>query len=534
MEKILLLKYKKLFSIIITFLTLTAFLLTVIVLADNPENTLVYVNPASQIIARGKNFNISINCDPGQPIKSFEFKLSFNASLINANSVSEGNIFNGYNTYFSSGIINNTSGTIINVYGLILGQGNVTNPGSLANISFTAKNISGISFLNIYDLGITNETSYVLTNLTNGTVQIDGTAPVFVDLSPSQGYTGDNFTFSVNVTDNVDSGGNLSVWVNWSHGSSYGNNSMSRVGGNIFEKTITLNLNSVLNLTYFFYANDSYGNGNKSVTKNVSVSDNDLPSISNITANPGVQEVGGYVNISAKVTDNINVSSVYLNVTYPNSSFQNFSITSNVSSNIYYCNKTYNQYGTHYYLIWAKDQYNNIVTSSSYSFLIGDYTGPIISNISRTTSNPLDTDPSFGWVNITCKVVDNVGVKAVYLNITNPNGTFNNISMNPSGSNNYYSNSSSAFSQYGNYTYFIWSTDNDSNFANSASYNFSLPPNYDVNMDGAQNVLDLVMVSNVYWNSGNNGWIRQDVDNNGIIQILDMVLISNHYGESWW
>lgn len=247
-----------------------------------------------------------------------------------------------------------------------------------------------------------------------------------------------------------------------------------------------------------------------------------------------MQEVGGYVNISAKVTDNINVSSVYLNVTYPNSSFQNFSITSNVSSNIYYCNKTYNQYGTHYYLIWAKDQYNNIVTSSSYSFLIGDYTGPIISNISRTTSNPLDTDPSFGWVNITCKVVDNVGVKAVYLNITNPNGTFNNISMNPSGSNNYYSNSSSAFSQYGNYTYFIWSTDNDSNFANSASYNFSLPPNYDVNMDGAQNVLDLVMVSNVYWNSGNNGWIRQDVDNNGIIQILDMVLISNHYGESWW
>ena len=534
MEKILLLNYKKLFSFVITFLILIAYLWIIIVSADEPGDTLVYVNPASQIVARGKNFNISIYCDPAQPIKSFEFKLSFNASLINATSVSEGNIFNGYNTYFSSGVINNSSGTIINIYVLILGQGNVTNPGTLANISFTAKSISGVSFLNIYDLGITNETSYVPTNLTNGTVQIDGTPPGFVDLSPSQGYTGDNFTFSVNVTDNVDSGSNLSVWVNWSHGSSYGNNSMTRVGGNIFQKTITLNLNSVQNLTYFFYANDSYGNGNKSITKNVSVIDNDLPSISNISANPSVQEVGRYVNISAKVTDNINVNSVYLNVTYPNSSYQNFSITSNVSGNFYYCNKTYSQYGTHYYIVWAKDQYNNAVTSSSYSFLIGDSSAPVISNITRTTSNPLDTNPSFGWVNITCKVVDNVGVKAVYLNITRPNGTLYNISMNPSGSNLYYSNSSGTFSQYGNYTYFIWSTDNDSNFATSTSYNFSLPPNYDINMDGIQSVLDLVMVSNVFGDTGSDGWIREDVDNNGIIQILDMVLISNHYGESWW
>ena len=95
MEEILLLKCKKLFSLIITFLILTVSLLTNIVFADNPGDTLVYVNPASQIVARGKNFNISIYCDPGQPIKSFEFKLSFNASLINATSVSEGNIFNG-------------------------------------------------------------------------------------------------------------------------------------------------------------------------------------------------------------------------------------------------------------------------------------------------------------------------------------------------------------------------------------------------------------------------------------------------------
>ena len=168
------------------------------------------------------------------------------------------------------------------------------------------------------------------------------------------------------------------------------------------------------------------------------------------------------------------------------------------------------------------------------SFLISDYSAPIISNILKTTSNPLDTDPAFGWINITCKVVDNVAVSQVYLNITNPSGSFNNLSMIPYGSNYYYSNTSGTFSQHGNYTYLIWSIDNDSNTVSSTIYTLSLPQNYDINMDGTQNLLDLVMISNVYGNTGFYGWIREDVDNNGIIQILDMVQISNHYAQSWW
>lgn len=533
MKERILSKCKKLVSLGIVILILAIVFQAIIVFADEPE-TLVYVNPTSQTVAPGEDFNISINCNPGQAIKSFEFKLSFNASLIEANSVSEGDIFSGYNTYFNSGTINNSNGTIIDIYGLIEGTGNVTDPGTLVNISFTAKSVSGISSLNIYGLGITNESNYVLTNTTNGTVEIDGIPPEFTDNSPSQGYTGDSYTFSVVVTDNVDSASNLSVYVNWSHGGNSGNNTMTHVGSNVFEKTVTLYLNSISDLTYNFYANDSYGNGNETITDTASVSDNDPPSISSITATPSVQEIGGYVNISAKVTDNIDVGNVSLNITYPDSSYENFSITSNVSSDIYYCNKTYSQYDYHYYFIWANDEYGNAVTSSSYSFFIGDYSPPTISNISRTTSSPLDTNPSFGWVNITCSVEDNLAVSQVYLNITNPGGSFNNISMNPAGSDNYYSNSSGTFSQYGNYSYLIWSIDNDNNSVSSTSYAFSLPPNYDINNDGNQSVLDLVLISNVYANSGNNGWVRADVDNNGLIQVLDMVIVSNHYGELWW
>ena len=60
-----------------------------------------------------------------------------------------------------------------------------------------------------------------------------------------------------------------------------------------------------------------------------------------------------------------------------------------------------------------------------------------------------------------------------------------------------------------------------------------MPANWDINMDGSCNVLDLVLVSNVYGNSGSSGWIRSDVDNNGQVAVLDLVLVSNMYGQVW-
>ena len=524
---------KKLVSLCIIFLIIITLLQASIVIADDPNNV-IYVNPLNQVVSPEESFEISIYCEPDQPIKSFEFKLSFDPTLLVANSVTEGDIFNGYSTYFNSGDIDNNAGTIINVYGLILGAGNVSSPGSFANINFTAKTLSGISSINLYDFGVTNESSYVSISISNGSVQVDGIPPEFTDNSPSQGYTGDSYTFSVDVTDNIDSSSNLSVYVDWSHGGNSGNDSMSFTGGNSFEKTVTLDLNSVGDLTYNFYAMDSYGNGNSTAPSTITVFDNDNPEISNIQASPSTQEVDGYVNISAQVNDNIEVNEVFLNITYPDSSYKNISIISNVTSNIYHCNKSFGQYGTHYYFIFASDSNNNIITSSTNSFIIGDFSPPDISNIEIATSNPLDTDPTLGWVNITCTVIDNVEVTQVYLNITNPDGSFNNLSMGSLGSNNYYLNSSTAFSGYGNYSYVVWAVDNDLNDKSSSSSIFSMPPNYDVNMDGVQNVLDLVSVSNFYFDIGTPGWIRQDVDNNGKVEVLDFVVISNNYGLGWY
>jgi len=310
---------------------------------DEPVKTLIYIDSSNQIIGPGTHFQITIYCTPGQPIKSYEFNIIFNPSLLLASSVSEGDIFDGYDTFFYKDTINNSAGSIVNVFGLILGRGNVTDQGSLAVINFTSLSNSGFSSIVLGDVGVTNDTIYVPITVSKGTIQIDVVSPGF-----------------------------------------------------------------------------------------------------------------------------------------------------------------------------------------------DDNTSPVISNIDRITSNVLDTDPAFGWVNITCRVIDNNNVRHVYLNIINPDSSNNYLEMSPIESNKYSLNSSNAFSKPGNYTYYIQSVDDNSNTVNSIAYQFSMPTNYDINMDGTLNQKDLHSIKKHYGETGQPGWIREDVDNNGIIQILDPVLIQNHVKKSWW
>ena len=419
---------------LLTILILIISLEIITVVGDPFDETTVSVSPVGQIVGPNDNFIISVYCDPGQPIKAFELKLSFNASLVQALEVLEGDIFDGYTTFFNEGIINNSVGTIVEVYGLIVGAGNVSDSGVLVNISFIGGLISGISDLVLYDVGITNETAYIPISLVNGSVQIDASSPV----------------------------------------------------------------------------------------------------VSDVSASPGSQEISGFVNISAMVVDNVAIDTVCINITYPDDSWENFSIKDNKTGDIYYCNKSYDMIGLYSYLIWANDTVGNSDTSAGHLFVIGDMTSPDISSYTFMSSNPLDTDVLFGWLNISCDVTDNIGVDDVIINISNPDGSWNNVSLSHGSGNSYYINSSSAFSQVGNYSYYLWAEDTSNNTAISSVYYFSMPPNWDVNNDGVINIVDLVLVSNHYDETGNLGWIREDVDNNGEILVFDLVVVSNHYGEIWW
>jgi len=138
--------------------------------------TVVNIDPSNQTINASDTFTVNVSCVPGQPIKSFEFKLSFNPLILQANSVIEGDIFNGYATFFNSGTLDNVAGTIVDVYDLIVGSGNDSNAGILVTISFTAQSNTGTSILHLYDVGVTQETEYIPITVNDGSVAVQGTS----------------------------------------------------------------------------------------------------------------------------------------------------------------------------------------------------------------------------------------------------------------------------------------------------------------------------------------------------------------------
>ena len=52
---------------------------------------------------------------------------------------------------------------------------------------------------------------------------------------------------------------------------------------------------------------------------------------------------------------------------------------------------------------------------------------------------------------------------------------------------------------------------------------------WDINMDGAVNVLDLTLVTQHFAETGTVSWIRQDVNGDGVINVLDCILIGQHW-----
>ncbi|MFE3845432.1 LamG-like jellyroll fold domain-containing protein, partial [Thermoplasmatota archaeon] len=187
---------------------------------------------------------------------------------------------------------------------------------------------------------------------------------------------------------------------------------------------------------------------------------------------------------------------------------------------------------------WIATNYNNQDDPDSF-FDVGyeetvpsdDVVPPVISDVDITISAPIDTDPSYGWENISCTVIDDMGVHSVYLNITYPDLHTENISMTDSGGGQYYYNTT--YTEIGSYGYFIWANDASDNTNASSSNIFVIPPNWDINNDHDCSIFDLVLVAGHFDETGYNGWIREDVNNDGDVSIVDLVLVAGHFDETW-
>jgi len=130
------LKPKK--TVFITFFLSAMIIFASTILMGAKNDTSVSISPANQIVTPYSTLSVDVYCIPSEPIKAYEFSVSFNPSVIQAVDVTEGDIFNGFTSFFNPGIIDNTNGDISQIYGLIIGADTVTDPGTLVHINFIA------------------------------------------------------------------------------------------------------------------------------------------------------------------------------------------------------------------------------------------------------------------------------------------------------------------------------------------------------------------------------------------------------------
>jgi len=152
---------------------------------------------------------------------------------------------------------------------------------------------------------------------------------------------------------------------------------------------------------------------------------------------------------------------------------------------------------------------------------------PQITNVMLTTSDPLDTEPGFGWENISCTVIDDNEIDEVKFAIVWPDCTMATM-INIPGTDTYYINTTFAgANRY--YNYYISANDTYGNRNESSMMQFWLPHNADVNMDGRIGLIDLIQITLRCRNTGPPGWIREDVNNDGRVDFIDFITVLFSY-----
>jgi len=132
----------------------------------------INVTPLSQTISENTFFTIQVSVSPSESIAGVQMELLFNPTLIMVDSITEGDLFQGYSNYFHPGIIDNLNGSIRNVFTVILSPGDgVSTQGTFVTIKCLSKNTNGTSPLNLSNIMIGNPSAFqVPASVTNGSV----------------------------------------------------------------------------------------------------------------------------------------------------------------------------------------------------------------------------------------------------------------------------------------------------------------------------------------------------------------------------
>lgn len=104
--------------------------------------TLITISPLNQTVYAGSKFTIQMTVSPSANIAGMQTNLNFNPNLIQFETVSEGDLFKVppmNQTFFNKGLINNSLGSVNNIYCVILGNYSQNKTGTFVTMTGYAK-----------------------------------------------------------------------------------------------------------------------------------------------------------------------------------------------------------------------------------------------------------------------------------------------------------------------------------------------------------------------------------------------------------
>ncbi|MDH7516910.1 MAG: CARDB domain-containing protein [Candidatus Thermoplasmatota archaeon] len=151
------------------------------------------------------------------------------------------------------------------------------------------------------------------------------------------------------------------------------------------------------------------------------------PVISDVVVSPASQEQGGFVTITARITDDTGLKSVSIDIKNPeNKTYTNSMVRTSGDIYSYVFGETL-VVGTYKFIIQVVDIsiYSNKVNRSGSFVITKDNTSPVISYFG---SEPFIQKPG-EYVSIICIATDNIGIEKVEVTIVHPDGGKENKTM---------------------------------------------------------------------------------------------------------
>lgn len=260
------------------------------------QNTIVEVKPSTTYVSANEQFDIYVNCTPVEQIKGWELQVSFDPNYVQVVDITEGDIFDDYDTFFATGDIDNANGSIEYILDLTIGADNmVTEPGSLCIITFESLSNDGTSTIDIHDVGVCNDTDYITIDVYDGDVTVDSLAPEITSFDITTSVPIDTYTGWENVSGVVNHYGDVVIselYVTYPDGTESTLDFTNLYHWYVF--------NQIGDYSMYFYVEDSVGNNDTSSIINFAYPPNyDIDKDRNININDIIDVSNHYDEIGS-------------------------------------------------------------------------------------------------------------------------------------------------------------------------------------------------------------------------------------------